>query len=196
MTDKPYSGACYPDPQSTYAKSYPDDNPKTAVGVTKVPLHLVPPVLYHHTAMAFADGARKYGPYNWRDKTVSSSVYVGAALRHLNAWWDGEDLSEDARVHHLGHVAACVAILLDAMSVNKLNDDRPTKGAAAQLQKEFAENGRKLPTDAVPASDLQIPLFPMEGRLESSRDVGRNRGSVHNECRYSEAYLSGIGRRD
>lgn len=119
--------------------SYPDDNPKTAVGSTKVPLHLVPPVASHYMALAFGDGAKKYGPYNWREHKVSASVYFGAARRHLDAWWDGEDVSRDALVHHLGHVMACCAILLDAMSVDKLNDDRPLKGASADLQAGFAE---------------------------------------------------------
>jgi hypothetical protein len=117
----------------------PDNNPKTAIGVTKVPLHLVPPSATHYLALAFKDGAAKYGPYNWRDKTVSSSVYIAAAKRHMDAWWDGEAVSSDAKVHHLAHALACIAIILDAESVNKLNDDRPTAGAAARLQAEFGK---------------------------------------------------------
>lgn len=136
----------------TKDNAYPDDNPKTAIGVTKVPLHLCPPVALHYAALAFADGAQKYGPYNWRDKTVSSSVYVAAAKRHLDAWWDGENQSQDAKVHHLGHVLACVAILLDAESVGKLNDDRPTKGAAAELQAEYAAKN----TEGKKESDKQL----------------------------------------
>lgn len=118
--------------------NYPDGNPKTAVGAAKVSLHLVPPSATHYLAEAFADGARKYGPYNWREKGVSASVYVAAAMRHMDAYRDGEDLSRDAQVHHLAHVMACCAIILDAASVGKLNDDRPPKGAAADLQAEFA----------------------------------------------------------
>jgi hypothetical protein len=117
---------------------YPDDNPKTVLGVTKTPLHLVPPSATYHLADAFADGASKYGPYNWRDKTVSASIYVSAAKRHIDDFWDGEDLSRDAKVHHLAHAMACMAIILDAMSVGKLNDDRPTKGAAADLHEQYA----------------------------------------------------------
>lgn len=120
--------------------AYPDDNPKTAIGVTKVPLHLVPPSAKHYLALAFKDGAKKYGPYNWREKKVSTSVYVGAMQRHIDAFLDGEDLSRDAKVHHLGHVMACCAIILDAMSIGMLNDDRPPKGAASELQEEFAKN--------------------------------------------------------
>ena len=120
------------------ASAYPDGNPKTAQGVLKVPLHLVPPSAAHYLALAFKDGAAKYGPYNWRLKGVSASVYVSAARRHMDAFWDGEDLSPDALVHHLGHVMACCAILLDAASVGMLNDDRPPKGAAARLQQDYA----------------------------------------------------------
>ena len=117
--------------------NYPDGNPKTAMGALKVPLHLVPPSATHFTALAFKDGAAKYGPYNWREKGVSASVYYAAAKRHMDAWWDGEDVSPDALVHHLGHVMACCAIVLDAMTIGKLNDDRPPAGAASRLQQEF-----------------------------------------------------------
>jgi len=134
--------------------SYPDDNPKTVIGATKVPLHLVPPSAIHFLALAFKDGAKKYGPYNWRDHTVSASVYFGAAKRHLDAWWDGETLSSDALVHHLAHTMACCAIVLDAMTVGKLNDDRPTPGAASSLQANFA-------TSSIPVDDVNNFLDSM-----------------------------------
>jgi len=123
--------------------SYPDGNPKTAAGATKVPLHLVPPSATHYLALAFKDGAEKYGAYNWRVKGVSASVYIAAAMRHLDAYRDGEDVSRDALVHHLGHVMACCAIVLDAASVGMLNDDRPTKGAAASLQAGYGISAAK-----------------------------------------------------
>ena len=116
---------------------YPDGNPKTAVGAMKLPLDLVPPVAVQHLAAAFKDGATKYGPFNWRDQQVSSTVYYAAALRHLFAWFDGQDNAEDSGVHHLAHVMACCAIVLDAQSVGMLNDNRPTAGKAADMQKEF-----------------------------------------------------------
>lgn len=138
----PYKGILIGSPQPPpVAPSYPDDNPKTAIGVTKVPLHLVPPSTKHYLALAFKDGAAKYGPFNWREKRVSASVYIAAAQRHIDAWWDGEDLSEDARVEHLAHGMACLAIVLDAKSIGMLKDDRPFKGAAPKLQKEFADAG-------------------------------------------------------
>lgn len=118
-------------------QEYPDNNPKTAYGAKKLPLELVPPSAVAALAEAFSDGAKKYGPYNWREKSISSSVYYGAALRHLQAWWDGEDIAEDSGVDHLHHALACVALIIDGKSVGKLNDNRPPKGAASQMQKSW-----------------------------------------------------------
>lgn len=119
------------------AKGYPDNNPKTMVGALKVPLELVPPSSNYFLAEAFKNGADKYGPYNWREKGISSSVYLGAAKRHLDAWWDGEDFAKDSGVHHIAHAMACCALILDSMTVGTLNDNRPPKGAAAALQEGY-----------------------------------------------------------
>jgi hypothetical protein len=119
-------------------EAYPDNNPKTLIGATKVPLHLVPPSAKHFLALALADGAKKYGPYNWRDAKISVSVYKAAAERHLDAFWDGENFARDSGVHHIAHAMACMALMLDAYTVGMLNDDRPTAGAAADLQALFA----------------------------------------------------------
>lgn len=123
--------------QEFSAPGYPDGNPKTAVGAAKLPLDLVPPIAMQHLAAAFKDGEAKYNPFNWREQQVSSTVYYAAAMRHLFAWFDGEDFADDSGVHHLAHAMACMAIVLDAESVGMLNDNRPTAGKAADMQKEF-----------------------------------------------------------
>lgn len=112
---------------------YPDDNPKTRIGLTKPSMKAVPPVAMLELGAAMADGCVKYGLMNYREKTVSASVYYDAMMRHLFAWWDGENNASDSGVHHLGHVMACAAILMDADTVDKLNDDRPLPGAAADV---------------------------------------------------------------
>jgi len=134
-------------------EALPDTNPKTAVGAKKVPLHLIPPAAKHVLAEAMADGAKKYGPFNWRETGVTASTYVSAAQRHIDAWWDGEDLSPDALVHHLGHAMACMAILIDVISLGKLNDDRPAKGAAPRLQAEFVAKA-KAPVARIASDDV------------------------------------------
>ncbi len=103
----------------------PDDNPKTRFGIKKPPLHLIPATALAHEACAMRDGAIKYGPYNWREKNISATIYVSAAMRHIEAWFNGEENAEDSGVHHLAHARACLGILLDAEECDGLNDDRP-----------------------------------------------------------------------
>jgi hypothetical protein len=114
-------------------------NPKDLLGLKKVPLHLLPAVARIFGAMAMKDGARKYGPYNWRTKKVKASIYIDAIERHMLAFLDGEDCAEDSGIHHLGHVIACCAILLDAKETGNLIDDRPITGVAAALMDQLKE---------------------------------------------------------
>jgi len=119
---------------------YPDNNPKSLQGSKKVPLELVPPTAIHYCAMAMEDGARKYGPYNWRKIPVSVTPYYAAAKRHLDAFFDGEECASDSGVEHVAHAMACCAILLDAMACGVLIDDRPPPGATAKIQAEYLKN--------------------------------------------------------
>lgn len=108
-------------------------NPKDLIGDTKVQMHLVPPAAVVQMAGVMALGADKYGAYNWRENDVRATVYASAALRHLAAWQDGETLDPESGESHLAHVAACMAILLDAGANGNLVDDRPLPGPAASV---------------------------------------------------------------
>lgn len=109
------------------------NNPKDLLGIKKVQLALLPGPGVIEGARAMEFGAEKYGPYNWRDRTVSYSVYLNAMLRHMYSLLDGQDAAPDSGVHHLGHIIANAAILLDARASGKLIDDRPTKGKSAEM---------------------------------------------------------------
>lgn len=130
LLDLPQSGGFYQvvfnDEEET--TGYPEGNPKDAIGRTKPPLHVLPPVALFHMAQAMTDGEQKYGLMNWRKFPVNASVYYDAAQRHLMAWFDGENRAADSGVHHLAHAMACLSIILDAESIGKLNDDRPIPG--------------------------------------------------------------------
>lgn len=110
-------------------------NPKDAQARAKVPIGLVPPALVIGAAEALADGARKYGAYNWRDISIRFSVYIEAFERHTLALKDGEDLAQDSLLHHVKHLAANCAIVLDALGHGNLIDDR-SKGPGAKLLAE------------------------------------------------------------
>jgi len=105
-----------------------DTNPKTQYGITKPSLGLIPKVALEAQAAALQLGENKYGPWNWRDDSVSASVYINAMMRHIQEWKEVEDNDPDTNASHLGNVMACCAILLDAQANGCLIDDRP-KGA-------------------------------------------------------------------
>jgi len=115
----------------------PDEaNPKDTLGIKKSRLDLVPPALAIAAAPAMALGASKYGPFNWREKAVKATVYIGAMERHLAAYKDGQTIDPESGYSHLGHIAACIGILEDARAIGKLIDDRPLPGGAASLLEE------------------------------------------------------------
>lgn len=113
--------------------SVDETNPKDLQGMKKPPIRLIPPVALIYEAMVMALGAKKYGPFNWREKKVRLSIYVEAAQRHLMALADGQDLDPESGQPHAAHVRACMGIVLDALEVGKLVDDRPLAGGAPAL---------------------------------------------------------------
>lgn len=117
----------------------PDSNPKSALGMAKPPLHLVPSTALVRIAMVMKLGAERYGAYNWREKDVAATVYVDAAERHMRAWLDGEHTDVESGQSHLAHAAACMMILLDAMDNGGLIDNRPTPGATGRLIAELTQ---------------------------------------------------------
>ncbi|CAN7314047.1 DUF5664 domain-containing protein [Bosea sp. LjRoot9] len=108
-------------------------NPKDALAVAKLPLHLVPDTIEAYAALAFAEGASKYGAYNWRVAGVLASVYHSALKRHLAKWHNGEEADPKTGVPHLASIIACAGILLDARLCGKLTDDRPPAAPISDL---------------------------------------------------------------
>lgn len=102
-----------------------DTNPKDAIGQTKLPLDLVPDTAIAYMAMAFLEGALKYGRYNWRIAGVRWSIYQSAFERHRMKVTAGEWADPKTGVPHLASMMACLAIILDAYTCGKLIDDRP-----------------------------------------------------------------------
>lgn len=115
-------------------------NPKQQYGDLKVPLQLVPAAATAYMAMGLKEGARKYGPFNWRETDVEAMTYVGAVLRHLSAYVDGEDIDPESGNPHLAHAMASLAILVDASEGDTLIDNRPPSGPAAKTLSKFKSN--------------------------------------------------------
>jgi hypothetical protein len=119
-------------------------NPKKALGMTKPPMHLVPAAAIVGMAMAFKDGAAKYGPFNWRIDPVDATTYIAAAKRHIDLWFNGQDNASDSGVHNLDGAMACLAILQDARAQGNLIDDRPPAQDLEALMDRFTV-GKGLP---------------------------------------------------
>lgn len=119
-------------------------NPKDAIGSDKLPLHLWPETATVLGSLALLDGALKYGRGNFRVVGVRASIYVDAAKRHLNRWFEGQDTDPDSGLPHLAHALACIAILVDAKEAGKLNDDRPFPGGYLYLVEEMTHHVKRL----------------------------------------------------
>ena len=108
-----------------YDKLIKESNPKDSLGTKKVPLSGMPAPVLLECGLVKLHGDLKYGRYNWRDAGVRSSVYYDACIRHLMAWWEGEDEDPDSGVHHLAHAMTGLAVLRDSQLQGNCKDDRP-----------------------------------------------------------------------
>lgn len=102
-------------------------NPKDRAATTRLDLSLFPATARAYGALAMAEGHLKYGGYNYRDAGVLASIYYAAAGRHLDKWFNGQERDSKTGVPHLANALACIAVLIDAVECNKLNDDRPPR---------------------------------------------------------------------
>lgn len=101
-----------------------ESNPKDAISSRKAPLSCVPlPVLYE-AALGMLEGTQ-YGRHNYRVEGVKASVYYDATQRHVNAFWEGEDIDPKSQVHHLSKAISSLMVLRDAIIRDNWTDDRP-----------------------------------------------------------------------
>jgi hypothetical protein len=94
-------------------------------------LDLLPPDVLEGFAAVMTVGAKKYGDHNWRSGMRWGRHYA-AALRHLFAWWRGEDLDPETGLPHLDHAMCCIAFLRHyahgpRAKAYQQHDDRPGK---------------------------------------------------------------------
>lgn len=78
-------------------------------------------VALREMARVLSFGANKYSDHNWRAGFKWTRL-VGAALRHIHKWNDGEDLDEETKLSHLAHAAVEIMFLLEH-EIKKLGED-------------------------------------------------------------------------
>lgn len=98
-------------------------------------------------------GADKYGDFNWLEGRPYSEYY-DAALRHITAWWTGENKDEDGQLHLAAGVVNLLFLLTFWLTGREELDDRMV------LNEEDGEN-RKAGDARAPAQsglcDVSVP---------------------------------------
>lgn len=89
----------------------------------KPPLDLLPASALIAQAEVLAYGAKKYDRHNWR-KGMEYSRLIAAALRHITAFNDGEDLDPETESSHLAHALCCLSFLIEYQKKGIGTDDR------------------------------------------------------------------------
>lgn len=133
-------------------------NPKDAAASGKPTYANVPvPVLYEIGA-ALLEGARKYGSYNWRVAGVLPSVYIDATRRHLDSWWEGEDIDPDSGLSHITKAIASLVVFRDAMIQGMIaEDNRPPR-----TQVPFMAGMTNVVSDIIERYPDPVPPFTQE----------------------------------
>jgi hypothetical protein len=115
------------------------------------------------------EGARKYGRHNYRAVGVRASVYYDAAMRHLMAWWEGEDIDPESGLSHLVKAIACLAVIRDSMVNRNWIDDRPPSledGWQTSLNKKAGDLIDRLPNAKEPyTKKVTLPSFPEDFQM-------------------------------
>ena len=123
--------------------TFKDTNPKDAVGISKVPFSTISAQVLGELGLAMLEGALKYGRHNYRVSGVRASVYYDAALRHLLAWWEGQDIDPDSGLPHVVKAIACLAVVRDSQIQGNWVDDRPPK-TPGDWVRELNERAKQL----------------------------------------------------
>lgn len=89
----------------------------------KLPWHLLPSDAIESILRVMDYGQHKYAPRNW-EKGMAWSRAFSALMRHMWAWWMGEDKDRETGESHLAHAGCCLLFLLAYETRNIGTDDR------------------------------------------------------------------------
>ena len=84
---------------------------------------LITPEFLEDISKVLTYGATKYEPYNWA-KGMNWSRVFGAMMRHMWAWWKGDDTDPETGFSHLAHASCCLMFLISYEHRKLGKDDR------------------------------------------------------------------------
>ena len=102
----------------------------------KIMLELIAPEMMLGIGTVLTYGAKKYAAENWRNGIQYKRVY-GGVMRHMLAWFNGEDDDPETGLSHLWH-ASCGMMFLITYTMHDYGkfDDRPNMGTSPEKLKE------------------------------------------------------------
>lgn len=109
-TSRPVESGTTYSPTGTLKKAYKND-------VGKPRFDLIDPQFLEDLARVLTIGSGKYDESelvyenNWRQSGMRWGRVFGACMRHLWAFWRGEDKDEETGISHLAHATACIMFL-------------------------------------------------------------------------------------
>jgi hypothetical protein len=83
---------------------------------------LLPSAALTEVVCALTFGAEKYAPYNYLG--LAWSRIFAALMRHMWAWWRGEETDPETGLSHLAHAGACILMLRHCQIRGSGSDDR------------------------------------------------------------------------
>lgn len=92
----------------------------------KLRFDLIPAQALEEVARVFTIGAEKYEDRNW-EKGMKWGRVFAAIMRHLWAYWRGEENDPEDGIPHPAHAAWGCLVLLEYARINKEKDDRPMR---------------------------------------------------------------------
>ena len=131
--------------------------------------------------LGMLEGARKYGRHNYRVAGVRASVYYDAVMRHLMAWWEGEDIDEESGMSHITKALTCLCTFRDSMIIGNWKDDRPPKhknGWVKELNKKAEEIINKYPEPLEPYTEISQNKKEDEKIISHSLEVKDTRKNI------------------
>ena len=90
----------------------------------KPKLYLLPPKSIIEIGKVLTYGAEKYDAENWRKVDDLQNRYTSAALRHIFAHIDGEEVDEETGLSHLAHAMCCLLFKLEDELLGKGEKER------------------------------------------------------------------------
>ncbi len=106
----------------THQAGWADEGKKADDG--KLPFDLLPHDAITEIVKVLQFGVYKYEARNW-EKGMHWSRPYAALMRHMYAWWRGQDLDPETGLSHLAHAGCCILFLLAFWLRKHGTDDRP-----------------------------------------------------------------------